>query len=101
MGNGSRGQTEVKRPPAAGGHAPRVALDVGSGAEAGGGRLRGWQPRRKDPWGPCGVGARVIQRAVGELVARNTEELVSVGLEDVPHGESPLQHLGQVSRGFR
>ena len=101
MGNGSRGQTEVKRPPAAGGHAPRVALDVGSGAEAGGGRLRGWCPRRKDPRGQCGVGGRVIQRAAGELVARSTEERVRAVLEDDPHGELPMQHLGQVSEGIR
>ena len=88
---------EAELPPAAGGHAPRVALDVGSGAEAGGGCLRGWRPRRKDPRGQCGVGGRVIQHAVGELVARSTEERVRVRLEDVPHGELPLQHL--VSRG--
>ena len=79
-GRRSRGET------AAGGHAPRVALDVGGGAEAGGGRLRGWRPRRKDPRGQCGVGGRVIQRAVGELVARSTEERVRVRLEDAPHG---------------
>ena len=87
--------------PAAGGHAPRAALDVGGGAEAGGGRLHGRRPSRKDLRGQYGVGERRVgervaqQRAAGELVARSTEDRVCVGLEHAPHWEAPMQHLGQ------
>ena len=54
-GRRSRGET------AAGGHAPRVALDVGGGTEAVGGRLRQW-PRREDLRGRY----RVDERGMGE-----------------------------------
>ena len=101
-GRRSRGET------AAGGHAPRVALDVGGGTEAVGGRLRQW-PRREDLRGRYqvderGMGESVALRAAGELVARSTEDRVRVGLEHGPRWEAPMQHLardGLVRAGAR
>ena len=91
-------------PPAAGGHAPRAALDVGGGAEAGGGRLHGRRPIRKDLRGQYGVSERGVaerfaQRAAGELVAGSTEDSVCVGLEHAPHWEAPMQHLHGPAEG--
>ena len=66
---------EAKLPPAAGGHAPRVSLDVGGGAEAVvGRRLHGRSPGRKDLRSQHGVGERVAQCAAGVLVARIAED---------------------------
>ena len=93
-------ETGLRVPPAAGGHAPRAALDVGRGAEAGGGRLHGRRPIREDLRGQYGVGERGVgesfaQRTAGELIARSTKDRVCVGLEHAPHWEAPMQHLGQ------